>query len=257
MQELDTIKQQEVNSLSAQAKGLIVSNTEEYSYAAEYLKTVKGALKRVNEKIIAPAEEVKRKAEVSRKNLVAIFRAPLLAAESILKSKMLTFDREAQAKADELQKKLQAEADAKAETERERLLNEASNLKTPELQEQRLAEAEEVEAPVITVQSEAPKVDGISTRKTWKARVVDTKGFILAATLDSNLQGFIMIDEKALNRVAQATKGQVSYPGIQFYQDESMAVSPFVKKWWYEKDEQKGATNASTKPATRKDPTQS
>ncbi len=224
MQEIDTIKEQEVTSISMQAKSLIVSNAAGYSSAAEYLKTVKSALKKVNEEIIAPAEEVKRKAEVNRKNLVDLFRTPLTLAESFLKGKMLTFDRLARAEAAAEQAKLQAEADARAEAECEHLLKQAANLKTPALQEQRLAEAEEVEAPVITVQSEAPKVEGISIRKTWKARVVDKKAFIRKAFIDNNLLGFIIVDEKALNKVAQATKGSVSYPGIEFYQEESMAA---------------------------------
>ncbi len=230
MQEIDIIKEQEVTSISNQASVLTISNAAEYSSAADYLKTVKSALKKVNDEIIAPAEEVKRKAELNRKNLVNLFRVPLQKAESILKRKLLFFDQEAKRKAREEQDRLQANADAEAERKRERLINQATRLKTPELQEQRLAEAEEVEATVITVQSEAPKVEGISTRKTWKAEVVGKLAFLKAAAESQSDSypnpyfGFIIIDESALNKVAAATKGQISYPGIKFYEHETMAA---------------------------------
>jgi len=235
---IEAIKQ-EVTPISNKATGMVVSNADEYSLAGVYLITVKSALKEVNEKIIAPAEEVKRAAEVNRKNLVNLFRTPLERAEGILKWKLLSFDQEARRKAAEEQARLQADADARAEREQERLLKQAEKLKTPELKEQRLAEATEVEAPVVTVATETPKVAGISTRKTWKAEVVDKDAFINYAVNGSHhllphilidekapnhLLPYILIDEKALNKLAEATKGHLSYPGIKFYEHETMAA---------------------------------
>ena len=223
MQEIDTIKEQVSPVLTQERSITVITSADSYGLAAEFLKEVKAAQSKVTS-FFAP---MKKKAHDAWKEITTKERdilQPLKGAEFSVKTKMLTFDRLARAEAAAEQAKLQAEADARAEAECEHLLKQAANLKTPALQEQRLAEAEEVEAPVITVQSEAPKVEGISTRKTWKARVVDKKAFIRKAFIDNNLLGFIIVDEKALNKVAQATKGSVSYPGIKFYQEESMAA---------------------------------
>jgi len=222
MQELDTIKQQ-VDPVLVQEKSIQVVTADSYNLAAEFLKEVKAA----QNKVTAFFGPLKKKSHDAWKAITTKEREvldPLKTAEGSVKTKMLIYQNQQRMKAQAERDRLQAEADARAEKERERLLKEAANLKTPELQEQRLAEAEEVEAPVITVQTETPKVDGISTRKTWKAKVVHKLAFTEAAMNDQNLFGFIIIDEKALNRVAQATKGELNYPGIEFYQEETMAA---------------------------------
>ena len=229
MQEIDTIKQQ-VDPVLVQERSIAVTSAEGYGLAAEFLKEVKAAQKKVIG-FFGPRSDkdigIKAKAHQAWKSIVALEKSlldPLENAETSVKGKMLTFQREENRKAAAEQARLQAEADARAEKEREHLLKEAAKLKTPELQDQRLQEAEEVEAPVITVQSEVPKVDGISSRKTWKAKVIDKLVFVEAATKDQNLLGFIAIDESALNRVAAATKGEINYPGIKFYEHETMAA---------------------------------
>jgi len=229
MQEIETIKQQ-VNPVLVQERSIAVTSAEGYGLAAEFLKEVKAAQKKVIG-FFGPRSDkdigIKAKAHEAWKSIVALeksFLDPLKNAETSVKQKMLGYQRQENRKAAAEQARLQAEADARAEKERERLLKEAAKLKTPELQEQRLQEAEEVEAPVITVQTEVPKVDGISSRRAWKAEVVNKLAFLEAAINDQNLFGFVIIDEKALIRVAQATKGQVNYPGIEFYEAESMAA---------------------------------
>ena len=72
--------------------------------------------------------------------------------------------------------------------------------------------------------TETPKVAGISTRTAWNARIVDKQAFIKAGGSDQNLLGFITVDQNALNKLAQATKGQLKYPGIEFYSSQVMAA---------------------------------
>jgi len=231
MQEIDSIKEQ-ISPVLVEAKRIQVVTADSYNLAAEFLKEVKAAQRKVINFFGPHGDKdigIKAKAHQAWKSIVALEKKlldPLEGAETSVKQKMLIYTKEERDKAIKEQLRLQAEADARAMRDREKLLKEAANLKTPELQEQRLAEAEEVEAPVITVQTETPRVDGISTRKTWKAEVVDKNAFINAAVNESayHLLPYIILDEKALNKVAQATKGQLSYPGIKFYQEETMAA---------------------------------
>jgi hypothetical protein len=113
------------------------------------------------------------------------------------------------------QRKLQAEADEKARKEKERLEREAAKLKTPELREERLAQAAAVVAPVVTVAPMAEKQKGESTRKIWKARVVD------AAKVPRQ---WLMVNEKALDAYAKATKGVSPVSGVEFYEESQLAI---------------------------------
>ena len=113
---------------------------------------------------------------------------------------MLTFQRQEEEKRQKEQARLQAEADARAKKERERLLKQAEKLKTDELKEQRLAEAEMVEAPVITIQSETPKIQGQAIKKTWKARITNKILFIQKAveTKNDTMLAFLWVLKESL-----------------------------------------------------------
>ena len=228
---IDQIKQ-EISPVVLDEQNITIDSSIKYSAGADFLKRIKFAQKRVV--IFFSGENgkdgMKPKAHAAWKQICAqeaTVLAPLFAAEDSIKSKMLVFQREENHKAAAEEARLQANADAQAALEYRRKMKEAEKLKTPALKEQRLAEAEEVEAPIVRVQTETPKVAGISTRKTWKAEVVNKFDFLRAAAIEPanvNMLGFIIIDESALNKVAAATKGQVKYPGIRFYEHETMAA---------------------------------
>jgi len=218
----DVQLQQQVSPVVARAGNIIVQNAEQYGTAADFLKMVKEAQKKVKEYF----EPMKTNAHQAWKeicNKENRMLDPLGKAESEVKTKMLTYQRIEEEKRQAEQRRLQAIADEKARKERERLEKEAAKLKTPELREQRLAEAETVIAPVIQVQTETPKVAGISTRKIWKSEVVSKIDFVKAAATDPNILALLEIDVAKLNKIAQATKGQIQYPGVRFYEETIMA----------------------------------
>jgi len=213
----------ELSPVIEQANTLVVTTADQYEYAGSFLKQIKNTQGRVAE-YWGP---LKNRAYDTWKQITSKEKEmldPLKESENWVKVKMLNFQRIEEQNRLEEQRKLQAQAEEKARRERERLIKEAEKLKTPELKEQRLAEAEMVEAPVITVHKETPKVEGISTRKIWKAEVIDKRNFIVAALNDENLLAYIQIDQSALNKVASATKGAIKYPGIRFYEEEIMSA---------------------------------
>lgn len=215
--------EQEVSPVVRAELDIIVTDGTNYSAAAEFLKELKTAQNRVTTFFA----DMKKKAYDSWKQVVADENKvlnPLKRAEASIKTKMLDYDYAQKRQAEIEEKRLQKIADAKAEAERQRLIKAAEKLQTESLRDERLAEAEEIEAPVIHVQHDTPKVTGISTRTTWKARVLDKKAFVVAASIDANLLGFVSVDQTALNKLAQATKGQLDYPGIEFYSDQRMAA---------------------------------
>ena len=215
--------EQEVSPVVQEASGITVTDGITYAAAAEFLKELKTA----QSKVVKFFAKMKLKAHAAWKEIVASesnVLNPLKAAEGSIKNKLLYYDDAEKRKVKEEQRRLQKIADAKAEAERMRQITAANKLKTDSLREERLAEADEVIAPIIHVQHDTPKVAGISTQSRWKARIINKSAFVMAATKNANLAAYITIDQTALNRVAQATKGQLNYPGIEFYSEQSMSA---------------------------------
>lgn len=146
--------------------------------------------------------------------LIASFTTPLEYAAKTVKAKIIVWQEAEAEKARQEQVRLQAEADERARKERERLEKQAEKLKTPELKEQRLEQAQAVVAPVIQVA--APKI-AVKAQKRWTVTSVDKAVFLAAAATDKNLQGFIEINQQALAR-SKAANSQLEVPGIIFGQ---------------------------------------
>lgn len=214
--------QKEVNPILVQANEIQIHNATTYQNAADFLKSLKSSQKKVLD-FFSP---MKKKAHETWKAICLREKQiiePIQKCETTIKQKMVHYQAAEEQRRQAEEQRLQAEAEARAEKERQRKLKEAEKLKTPELKDQRITEAESIEAPVITVQPETPKVSGISTRRTWKAKITDKKAFLKAAIKDSNLLGFITIEQTKLDKIAQATQGELNYPGIEFYEHTSIA----------------------------------
>jgi hypothetical protein len=75
------------------------------------------------------------------------------------------------------------------------------------------SKAEQVIAP--KVEAYIPPVVGQSSRAVWKARVLDAK-----AVPDE----YKTVDIAMLDKLAQATKGKVTVPGVEFYSEQVMSA---------------------------------
>ena len=208
---------EEINPVLREADEIIISNADQYQYAGDCLKRNKSAQEMVDDELFEPLRESKRGVDKLWKKFKSGLLDPLLAAEKTIKTKMLTFQRQEEEKRQKEQ--------ARAKKERERLLKQAEKLKTDELKEQRLAEAEMVEAPVITIQSETPKIQGQAIKKTWKARITNKILFIQKAveTKNDTMLAFVELNQQKLDGFARATKGEIKFDGVEFYQERSLS----------------------------------
>lgn len=208
----------------AQARAIVVASPAQRTEAVEFAKKVKSAQKFIAD-YFAPMKEATHKAWKAVTEKEASHLTPLKQAEADLKQKILAFDAEVERKRREEERRLQAEADEKARRERERLEKEAAKLKTPELREERMAQAAAVVAPVIALAPVVEKQKGEATRKIWKARLTDKKALMKAASEGNDLAAsFLVFDEATANRTAAATKGAVPVPGIEWYEQASLAL---------------------------------
>ena len=242
----------EIENEVAKIESFKITNALEYSQSAGLLKTVKAMTADVEARRVSmtkPLDESKKRImDHFRPTLDR-----LAAIESAIKTQALMYQREqerlraeaqakalavaqaeerlqreikekqqreweakeaaARAQAEEMTRKGNAEAAAKAQAVADR----AAAMAQVRAEQ---AAAVQVLAPVI--ESNVPEIKGISTRKNWFARIEDP------AKIPQN---YYLGDEKVLeaigkvlNKFASATKGAVKVDGVSFYSEEIMAA---------------------------------
>lgn len=218
---IDTAEEQkktaDVPALCEKAN-LVIANQEQYETAGTVLKEVKS---RYNE-LDKQRKSITKPLDDAKKAVMDLFKQPLSlleTAEKKIKGLMVGYADEQERKAKEEQLRLQRLADAEAEKERKKLeakiaRAEASGKleKAEELEAQKDA-IEAIDVPVIVPQAETQK--GISYREKWSAVVVDEK---LVP------REYLIVNQSALDKVAAATKGSLSIPGVKFEMKKIVAA---------------------------------
>ena len=219
--QVEVIKR-DIAPVVAKARAIVVRTAQEYEWAADFLKSIKSAQKKVADHF-GPMKSAAHAAWKAVTSKEAETLAPLADAEQLVKSRMVEYStaQERIRRAEEA--RLQAAANEAARKERERLEKEAAKLKTPELKEARLAQAEQVVAPVVKVAAATPTIQGQSIRKTWKAKITDPKKAVLAVMQWPDWAAYVKINEAEFNRLAARTKGAVEIDGIEWYEESTLA----------------------------------
>lgn len=214
VQTVEVVKQ-EVAPVVQEASSIQVTDAASNERAIAFLKAIKAAQKKVTD-FFEPIKSAAHRAWKQTTESEAQLLDPLKIAEKSVKDKSITWMAEQERIRQAEQLRLQAEADERARRQRERLEKEASRLKTPELKEQRMAQAEAVTAPVVEVAKQVGNTAGTALKKVWKHKVVD-------ASLVP--REWLTVNDTALASFARSTKGSVNVPGIMFYSENQMAVS--------------------------------
>lgn len=225
--------QAEAGSWAARATGLRIVDAESCLHASQFLRSIKG-LRTEIQNWFAPhveaAMETKRKAELARKQLTDErdrMEAPLVAAESTVKRALLTWETEQERIRLAEEARLQAEANREAEArtvaaaaamEREAVAAGDAEM----LQEAHDILDEPIEAPVVSVKTLMPKVQGITYRDNWKVHptidITALAAAVAAGTVGANL---LLPNMTVLNKLASA---QPAIPGVKFYNDRQIAA---------------------------------
>ncbi len=210
------------------ASKTIVTCDDDYREAANARKWVKDVVVKIKKYW----EPKKDQAYQLHKSLVAAEKEmlqPLEKADKEIDQRMSDYRREVERKRQEAERerrRIEEEARKKAE-EAQRLADEAATkeeLDDDDVEILMIAqqEAEAAQSAVLPFEPapDVAKVDGISVRKTWKARVVND------ALVPVSVAGIVIrpIDQSALNKLAVASKGGFKCPGVEFYQDEITQV---------------------------------
>ena len=238
---------QVANETKAQALTLLVRSPHEYEQVSGFLSQIKTKFNEIE----GHRKHLKEPFIDGGRRVDEFFRAPLQflkEAEQAAKTKLLNYEAEQRRIAAEEQRKLDEKArkerealEAKARAERVKADDEARELarKADEArivgdlaesvrlrnQADKIVEKSEIKAQTIESKAEQvvaqrveayiPPVVGQSSRTVWKARVVDK----VAMPEEYKIADIAMLD-----KFAQATKGKVAVPGVQFYADQVMSA---------------------------------
>lgn len=191
-------------------------------------------------KMLGYTAEQQRRAEEERQRLqrIADERARKereIAEQAAARQRAIEAEQRARAEAARLaEEKARREAEAASAAEKRRLQAEAEAARKEAEAAERKAAAAAVkveaaedkaslaEAPVISVAAPVPKVSGITTRKTWKAEIVDMFAFC-RAVIERNRPEMILPNMEVLTLLAKGLGERAEFPGVKFYQAESMS----------------------------------
>lgn len=208
--------EQKALSVPARARSIEIKDNESFIRAGELLKAIKDIRREIDETfdpIVSKAHAVHKEAVAQKKKA----EAPLVEAEAIIKPKLSSYMDEQERIRVAEERRLQEEARKQEEAAR---LAEAVHLEQmgePEEVVQSVLE-EPIAPPVIVLPKATPKVEGISSRKTWKYRV--------KSPLMVNRE-YLILDEKKIGALvrdlgpkAEAIIGKGS---IEIYEDRIIA----------------------------------
>lgn len=231
---------QEADKAIALHGSFAIATADQYQDAAAKLQIVKGFAKKWE----AMRKELKEPILEAGKRIDELFKPAqtrLTQAETIIKKAVVDYNNELERKRQEEQRK--AEEAARKERERieaeARKAQEAARQKAEQLAKEAakaaakgdaeaaakaqqkaakvMERAEEknealaMKASAVQVAQVAapapPKVKGLSMRTMWSARIVN---------VDLVPREYLIVNEAALNKVAEATKGAIKIPGVEF-----------------------------------------
>lgn len=200
-----------VDAVEGYAKALVVATPEQYQDAADHLKQLKAAQKKLDEtrtSITAPMN-------AALKAVQNLFRTPgdrLAQAERMIKGKLAAYSDEQ----DRLRREEQAKADAAARRERERLdalAARAAESGRTAAAERHAERAAAVVAPVI--QREAPTVAAVVTREVWQFQVENP------ALVPRE---YLMVDESKIRAYVRAMKADAKIAGVRIFKEKQIAA---------------------------------
>lgn len=189
------------------AKAFRITTQEHREYAGALLKEIKGLRTQINKTF----DPLITQAYTHHRALVAEKKKhddPLCEAFELVRQEGAKDAAEQQRVVNAEQERLRKEAYAKAEAERE------AERKRLWADGQRKAAQAVAAAPVI-VEPVAPpppaaKVEGVSAKRVWKARIVDV-------TLIPH--EYMLPDTQKLDKLAKALRGEMKVPGVQAYEE--------------------------------------
>lgn len=212
-------KESQTYPMKAKEFALAIKDDEGYRNAADFLMTIKGFRKKV-EDTFGPVVKKAYDAWKATVDLRKKADAPLDEAERIIKPAMAVYLTEKERAHRQEEERLRAEQKKKDDEARMALAAEVH--KSGEI-EVANAILEQAPAPIVLPRTEAPKVQGISAKDVWKCEVFDINALIKAVADGIVPKAVLQVNESELNRLAKALKAEMRYPGTRVWCEKDIS----------------------------------
>lgn len=202
----------ELSPLVQQAREFSVTDVASDGLALERVRSLRAGEKRITEYF----EPARKAADAAKKEILAArdgLIGPIAAARAIYDSKAAAFEAEERRKADEEQRRLQAQA---KKDEEERALMAA--IEADEAGDHAEAEAimsEPVSVATVTVAPAVAQVEGVSSQVRYSAEVTDLMALIQYVATRPEWVSLLEPNMPNLNRLATAQRKALSIPGVR------------------------------------------
>ena len=228
MSELVTIEEVEQRALTLPEKAdrIMIMNADTFKDAAEFtltLRTIKKEIDNTFDPIVKKAHEAHKEAVSQKKKVME----PVEQAQKIIDRKIGDFHTEQERQRKIEEDRLRKEAEERARNEEEdRRLSEAVRMEAEGQTEMAQAILEAPIAPPVVVvpkvETQAPKVEGLSVTKTYRAQVTNFHALVQAVVQGRAPIGLLEVNQTALNGMARALKEAFSVPGCVVEVDTSV-----------------------------------
>ena len=207
----DGIKR-EYSALVARANTIIVTDVETHAVAKEGMKELKGATKKIHERL-DPIVSTANGLHKSLTRLLADVLAPIDAAYRVLDGRAQDYESAERAKAEAKGRELQEQA-RKAEEERQ-LMDAIAAEESGDRKQAEAILAETPSVPVVTVTPALAKVSGESSRTNWKAEVFDKAALIKYVAAHAEWIGLLDANGPGLTALARSQRAALAIPGVR------------------------------------------
>lgn len=198
-----------------------ITTVDQCEAAGEDLKLIKARQKQLEEartRITKPLVDAQRAVNT-------LFRGPmetLAEAEQLIKQAVLSF----QASEERKRRTLEAQAAMDLRKERERL--EVAATDADKRGEKEKAEALRITAATIPermqLASPAPKLDGLASRSSWRAEVLDKLALVKYVAEHAEWLQLLEPNAVALNGLARSQKSALAIPGVRSVEERLLAA---------------------------------
>ncbi|MDA8112094.1 MAG: hypothetical protein M0T83_06550 [Nitrospiraceae bacterium] len=228
MSALVTVEEVEQRALTLPEKAdhIKIMDADTFKEAAEFTLTLRAIKKEIDntfDPIVKKAHEAHKEAVSQKKKVME----PVEQAQKVIDRKIGDFHAEEERKRKVEEDRLRKEAEEQARKEEEdRRLQEASRLEQEGNSEMAEALLEAPIAPPVVVlpkvETQAPKVEGLSVSKVYKGEVLSLPQLVQAVAQGRAPIGLIEVNQTALNGMARALKEAFSVPGCRVVVESSV-----------------------------------
>lgn len=212
---MPTLIEQEIAQITESSQVVVIENSTDLIKVTACIKGIKG----LQEKVKESYDPIVEKAHQSHKEAIAQrdrFLKPLQEVEKKYKAAIVAYNVKMEAEQRERERIANEELAKIAEENKKKLLEQSQATSNEWEAEVLKDQAAEVKPITVDVQKKVIEQEGLSIRKTWKAKVVD---------LDKLPKAYMLVNESLLNQCAKNESfRKEGIAGVQFYEESSASI---------------------------------